>query len=295
MVKKTHKRMFKLHTSSMDCKTNNYKHMKKTIQKRYLLIILTAFLFASCEEVIDVDLNSVDATLVVEGVIEPGEPVWLQLSYTSDYFSEDETKYEKYATIYLTDDNGNRDTLSYDVDGMYRGSNITGVENTTYTLSIYENNKGYQGTSTLLPATTIENIWFEKSSNSLTGEDEDKYNIHVAISNDTQQDNYYLFKFYTNGELEDDKYSITNSSYYSDEESLVYKPSSITFEEEDEVKVVVYRIDEDTYNYYSQLNDILESGIGSSSTPYNPESNFGEDVLGYFAAWSYDTYETAVQ
>jgi len=51
-----------------------------------------------------------------------------------------------------------------------------------------------------------------------------------------------------------------------------------------------YSIDEGTYDYYSALNDINGNGMGGS-TPYNPPSNFGDNIMGYFRAWSLDTEE----
>lgn len=269
--------------------------MKKNNHKLYQLIILSAIIFSSCEEVIEVDLESSDPALVAEGVIEPDEPAWIQLSYTSDYFSAEETRFEDEASVYISDENGNVDTLFYDGLGMYRGTNIIGELNTTYSISIYEQNQVYKASSRLLSASDIVNVWFEESSMQRPGEDEKNYEIHVEISNDTQQDNFYLFKFYINGELEDESYSLANSKYYPDEETLDYNPFRIDFDIDDEVEVIVYRIDEDTYNYFNQLNDLTESGPGGSSTPYNPQSNFGDNVLGYFSAWSYNKFETVVK
>lgn len=269
--------------------------MKQNKNKLYLLLFLLAIIFTSCEDVIEIDLESSDPALVAEGVIEPGEPVWLQLSYTYDYFSEETTKYEEEAIVYLSDGNGNIDTLYYDGEGMYRGKQMLGEENTTYTISFNKQAEIYTASSHLLPAPEILNVWFEESSMTRPGEDEKNYEIHVEISNDIQQDNFYLFKFYVNGELEDDSYSITSSKYYPAEEYLEYHPFRIEFKLNDEVEVVVYRIDEDIYNYFNQLNDLTEDGPGGSSTPYNPQSNFGKGVMGYFSAWSYNTNETTVE
>lgn len=268
--------------------------MKIKIEKQNILVGILALLLFSCEEVIDVELDSVDPNIVAEGVIEPGKPVWLQLSYTTDYFEKDQKVYEDEALVYLTDGEGNYDTLSYAGEGMYYGKNIIGKENTTYTLSVYEHNNGYQASSTLLPAPDIVQVWFQESSWGGMGGNSDEYEINMVITNDTAQDNFYLFKFYINDVPEVDRYYVVNSSYYADEALLEYNPRRISFEMDDHVKVVVHRIDEDTYNYYSQLNDLLESGMGGSSTPYNPQSNFGEDVMGYFSAWSYNSIEINV-
>jgi len=270
--------------------------MKKRLQIKYILILLCTIVFASCEEVIDVDLDSANRTVVAEGNIELGEPAWLKLSYTTDYFSDANATYITNSIVYLVDDSGKLDTLTYEGNGIYRGKNIVGAAYSTYTISMSVQNRGYNATSTLYPSATIEEVWFqEKSSSIFDDDDETKYSVHVVISNDTGQENYYLFRFYVNGELEDDWYTLANSSYYPDDDYLEYNPSRVEFEKDDDVKVYVYSIDEDTYNYYEQLNDLLENGLGNSSTPYNPQSNFGDNILGYFSAWSFNSYDATVE
>ncbi len=269
--------------------------MLKTEKNQYILLFLFIFIFSTaCEEVIDVELDSANPVLVAEGVIEPGRPAWIKLSYTSDYFSEEEVVYEENARVYITDDKGNSDSLSYDSKGIYIGEDIFGEVNTTYTMFINVNNQEYQASSTLLASSKILNVWFGKSGISQLGEDESNYEIYVKIHNDIEQDNYYLFKFFENGEVKNDRYSLANSSYYSEESYLEYNPILVSFDAGSSVEVVLYRLDENTYNYYSQLNDLLEDDFGGSSTPYNPQSNFGDDVLGYFSARSYDTYTADV-
>lgn len=269
--------------------------MKKYKCTALPILILLALVFGSCEEVIEVDLDSSDPALVAEGVIEPGKPVELRLSYTSDYFSNEEPEYENEALAYLTDGLGNYDTLVYTGDGVYAGKSILGTENTTYTVAFSQHNNGYLASTSLLPASKIVDVWFEESTMQRPGEEDTSYEIHVTITNDSKQDNYYLFKFFINGELEDDNYSITNSRFYPDEDVLEYAPFRIDFEKGDQVDVVVYRLDEGAYNYFSQLNDLQEGGPGGGSTPYNPISNFGNKVLGYFYAQSSDSTSALVE
>ncbi len=271
--------------------------MIKSLQSKYILMALFAIGMIACEEVIDVDLDSVSKVVVAESSIEPGEVAKLQLSYTSDYFSDDDITYITNSSVYITTGDGKFDTLSYEGNGEYKGKNIIGQVNTSYIMLLYIRNKVYKATSTLLPAPDIESVWFEEIDNNIFDDDDEaKYRIHVAISNDTEQENsYYLFRFYINGEREDGWYALANSSYYPDEDYLEYNTARIDFEKNDQVEVYVYRINEDTYNYYKQLNDLYESGQIISSTTYNPTSNFGDGILGFFSAWSYNSYETTVQ
>lgn len=261
----------------------------------YVLLIFLIAMLASCEEFIEIDLNSSAPILVAEGVIEPGEPVWLRLSYSSNYFSTEAADYYENSIATIHDENGNSESLKYEGEGLYRGIRIIGKVNTSYTLKFTEGNKTYKASSKLLSPVKIKDTWFEKTTIQILNKKETAYYIHVRYSNNSNQENYYLFQFYTNGELQKDWYSLANSRYYPNDVFLDYKPVRVRFDRGDKVKVFAYSIDEATYNYYSQLNDLLGSNFEVSSTPYNPISNFGTDVMGYFTAWSYDTFQTVVE
>ncbi|MCY1722234.1 hypothetical protein OU798_17910 [Prolixibacteraceae bacterium Z1-6] len=269
--------------------------MSKIKQLKYILFFLFAALITSCEELIDVELNSANPNLVAEGVIELGEPVWLRLSYTSDYFSKGTTEFYEYSTAVITDENGNSEILQYEGDGLYCGSEILGEKNTNYTLNFTEGKSSYEASSTLFPPVAIKQVSFNKTRIQTLEENRTAYKINIVYRNNPNQNNYYLFRFYVDGELQNNWYSLANSSYYPDDSFLVYQPAHVYFDKGDKVRVVAYTLDEATYNYYSQLNDLLGSDLENTSTPYNPRSNFGDNVLGYFAAWSYDTFEAEVK
>jgi hypothetical protein len=271
--------------------------MTKLSFKYYIFLFVIAVSIVSCEELVDVELSSSGKVLVAEGLIEPDESAWLQLSYTYDYFTEEEPVYIENSKVILTDGKGIYDTLVYKGEGMYRGSRIEGEVGCTYTVSVSIDDDEYLASSELLAPSSIENVWFIKTSTWVFGELESKtaYKIHVAIQNDIDQDNYYLFRFYADGELRGSRYTLGNSSFYSDWEKLEYSPVGISFEKGEKVKVVLYRIDEGAYYYFSQLNDLNENTMGGISTPYNPQSNFGDDFMGFFLARSYDSVETVVR
>lgn len=86
-----------------------------------------------------------------------------------------------------------------------------------------------------------------------------------------------------------------DDDYYENTGNIEYSALRLNFDLGDDVIIELYSIDDDTYIYYSELNDGSGSMMGGSSTPYNPKSNFGSDVMGYFAAWTKVEYEATVQ
>lgn len=269
--------------------------MIKIRQLKYISVFFLIVLITSCEELIEIELNSTELILVAEGVIERGEPAWLRLSYTSDYFSNEAANYYENSTAQITDENGNNEILQYEGEGLYRGKQILGRTNTSYTLNFTEGDNYYQASSTMLPSVKIKEVWFEQTKIQTLDENKIGYFIHIVYSNIPDQKNYYLFRFYTNGKLDNNGYSLANSSYYPDDAYLNYKPIRVNFDKGDKVKIQVYSLDENTYNYFNQLNDLLGGSLEGSSTPYNPKSNFGDGIMGNFTAWTYDTFDAVVK
>lgn len=264
------------------------------IKLRNIIGVLTIVLLSSCEEVIDIDLNSSNPVLVAEGVIDNESPAWIRLTYTIDYFETEEAKFESTASVVISDNAGHSETLEYVSEGLYQGSDLIGTLNDEYTITILNNGIEYEASTILFPPSEILSASFEENENLKPGQDE-SYTITINFKDDPLSNNYYLFKYWINGELETNSYYLVADEYYENTGVIEYSPFHLNFEMDDEVLIELYSIDEDTYIYYSELDDAEGGMMGGSSTPYNPESNFGSEVLGYFAAWSMVEYNTKVE
>ncbi len=241
-------------------------------------------LLQSCEEVIDVNLNNADPKLSIDGQINLGGKARVQLSYTSSYFSEEEPQHEENATVIISSSNGLEETLSHQGKGLYTGQTISGQVGITYELKITIDNKIYTGKSKLLTPTEIIKLDYKPFDS--FGE-EGEYNLEITLKNNPEEENFFLIKYYLNNEEKEDTYNTLSHKYFPKEETIEFSPFSFIFTADDIVTVKAYSIDEATYNYYSELGDIIDQH-GGSSTPYNPKSNMGNGVLGFFRAWSYN-------
>ncbi len=258
------------------------------------LIIL--FLLTSCEEVIDIDLNSADPALVAEGLIEKDSVAWLQLSYTTDYFDNEESEKVENARVTLEDNQGNFEIMEYIGDGIYRGASIVGVTNMKYTLRFENEDYRNEASASLQLPTEIYSITFEKSDIGPPGQNEEHYQATLKLKNLTTENEYYMVKFWVNEVEDKDMYYLINDKYYIKNDTVEYSPFQLQLDLNDYLDVVVYSIDASTYDYYYKLNEVGGGGrMGGSSTPYNPQSNFGDDIMGYFTAWSFAVYNTFVE
>jgi len=255
------------------------------MRKLFTIILIISFVLISCEEVIDINLNDSSPSLVAEANIRLSQPCIVKLSYTSNYFDTLESVYEENAVITVFDSEHREDLLTYQGNGLYSGEIVHGLPGHTYTLTISVGNKEYQARSTLYSSPDLVELTYEKLDIPHYTE-ETLYTVKSVIVDDIFNENYYLFRYYRNGDLLDDYYS-TYSDRFLDHDTIVYNDFRLSFYQGDTVKVELFSIDKEVYNYFNLMNDMLFSAM-TSSTPFNPESNFSNGLIGYFMAASTD-------
>jgi hypothetical protein len=260
------------------------------------VIMLSTSLLYSCEEVIELDLNSSNPVVVIDGEIRADKYAEVYLSYTSDYFSVEEQEYIEDAIVTLTTSDGLVEQLNYDGKGKYTGSEILGEENTSYELNVEVDNKQLTGSSTIPANIEIKSIAFNEATITRPGfgntadesADSVSYTIEVVFSDDIHKENYYMFEILTNNEVGEYENILLEDEYFSSDGEIQYEPLMFQFGLNDTVRLTLTSFDKNAYDFYNQLSDVSGtngmSNMMSSGTPYNPGSNMGEDVVGYFAA-----------
>ncbi len=251
------------------------------------LILALLFALTSCEEVIDIDLNSVDPVLVAEGYMELNSFCTLKLTYTTDYFQQESAELAEDAVVTLSDESGASEILSYMGMGIYSGQTIRGTEFSAYTLTIETEEQINTGVSTLMPVPVFDSVRIEDFpfGSSPPGEDFPGL-LTISFVNDPEREEHYMLRLSMNGESMDDSFALASDEYSSSSETVEYTTVIFPSVDGDTLSMEVYAIDKDTYRYYSQINEAIGGGMAMSSTPYNPTSNLGEDILGYFMARS---------
>jgi len=265
------------------------------MRKKYIyipiLFLALFFTLSSCEEVIEVDLNSADPVLVAEGYMELDSPCRLKLTYTTDYFHQESPVVVDDAVVILSDESGASETLRYLGEGIYKGQNIFGTEFSEYTLSINTGEQVHTGFSSLMPVPVFDSIRIDDFPFGDTPPGPDFPGLlTISFHNDPEKEDYFMLRLTMNGEAMDESFSLASDEYSSSLDEVEYTTVIFPSEDGDTLSMEVYAIDADTYRYYIQLNEAISGGMAMSSTPYNPASNMGEDVLGYFMARSrFDT------
>ncbi len=263
--------------------------------------MLALLLLASCEKVIQVDLNEADPRLVVEGNITSDVgPYTVKLSQTANYFGKSEYSPVTGASVAISDNQGNKEVLTDQGDGTYLTQNLQGTPGRTYTLDIVADGQNYTATSTMAQQVVIDSTFFYYNDGSLSVFAPEGFYISYNFI-DPPEENYYRFESFVGDTL--GKVTAARGEFLDDlqiggelgaETSIWFDPFN-NFELGDSITVRVSSIDKDIYDYYITLAEAkASSGGGFGSIPQNPPSNISNDALGFFGAFSKDEVQIVI-
>jgi hypothetical protein len=271
------------------------------MNKSFLVALPLLIILASCEEVIEVDLNSSDPAFVVEAVVYKDSITLVRLTTTTSYYSVGEPEFITDAGIKISDGISNEE-LIYKGNGYYSGNTIHGVEGRNYIIEILHDGILYKGISFMPFKTDIVSVGYSKNNTPTIYNPSGKtmFVIRCEFIDDPEVDNYYMIRYILDAE-------VLAGSYYLLTEHTAVNGSLEIFDinntDNDTIRfeewmfyeggmgeVQVFSIDKSVYDYFVQLNDVLfwKRRFNPPAT-YNPVSNINNGALGYFAAWAFDS------
>lgn len=270
--------------------------MKRVLILYPSLAILIIWLSA-CTKVIDVDLNSSDPEIVIEGnVTTNGQNTIIKISRTVNFDESNTFPEVQGAIVILSDDLGNTEALSETIPGTYSSSTLLGMEGQTYYLSVESNGKTLTSTSTIPDQVSFDTLIVTEETNGAgpgqpNGGQTASYRIMVRY-NDTQGVvNYYHFITRVNGEIVADYlFDDVLSDGGAIQSNLRVQRNLFSG---DIIQIEMQCIDRDIYEYYESFAN-TQGGLSSSSTPANPYTNIENAVLGYFSAHTSELKEFIV-
>jgi hypothetical protein len=258
--------------------------------KKYISIIGVIFFLASCTKEIDIDLNTSNPEIVIEGTItdQPG-PYSVKLSKTAN-FSDSNNSFPPVggALVVISDNTGTVDTLTETTPGMYQTNRITGTQGNTYTLKVVAEGKQYDAVSTMPYRVNLDSVRFDLFTD--PGDTDSTYAVVPLFLDPAPFGDNYRFFFTSNG-IPDKTYQVTNDNIGNgDINKQPFFSDDVEFYKGDTITVTMLCIDVSTYNYYYTLSQITESGPGGGTTPTNPPNNItGNKALGIFSAYTTQT------
>jgi hypothetical protein len=272
------------------------------MKKHITLFIAIITLFTSCEDVVDIDLNSAEPKLVIDASINwekgtLGNEQEIKLTLTAPYY-DSVIPPANGAIVSIVDSNSNTFSFTEDgITGIYKNTIFTPILNETYTLTINYQSEVYTATEILTPVVAIDYIEQEDEGGFLG----DEIELKAYYTDPGNEENYYFFEFLNTNiteipslEVYDDEFSDGNQifGFYSHED----------LEIGDVVDIKNYGVSERFYNYMSIL--LEQSGEGGGPFGTQPTTVRGNCInqtnsenfpLGYFRLSEVDALTYTVQ
>ena len=126
--------------------------------KKISMLILSALALMSCEKEIELDLNSADPKIVIEGQIPQNQTAKIIITKTVNISDTNVFPAVRAASVSITDNLGNIEQLVETSAGVYQTQKMIGVEGRTYTLSVNAEGKNYTAKTTMPLQVKLLNI-----------------------------------------------------------------------------------------------------------------------------------------
>lgn len=245
----------------------------------------------SCEDVIDVDLNTAPPKLVIDASLNwfkntPGNEQEIKLTLSAPYF-EDAVAPATGAQVVVTK-NGNETFVFSEIDesGIYTTNSFIPEINETYDLTITYLNEVYTATETLVSVVDLDFVE-QNDDGGFSGEDTE---LKVFYTDPADEENYYFFEFIN------DIPEIPTLEVYKDEFTNGNQIFGFFTEDDletgDDVTIRNYGISE---NFYDFMFILLQQNAADGGGPFETQpatvrgncinqTNPDNFPLGYFRA-----------
>lgn len=268
---------------------------------KYIFLVLVAAFAASCEDVVEVDLNTAAPRLVIDASIDwekgtDGSNQVIRLTTTTGFY-QPTVPVVSGATVTVTNSaNTVFDFIEDPGTGNYICSNFSPVIGETYTLAVLTGGQLYTATETMIAAPDITSIE-QEDDGGFSGEDKQ---VKFFFNDNAAQVNYYMGRFDTDIVVYPE-YQVFDDEFTQGGEMFgLYISEDIN--PGDAISFSLYGISERYMNYMSLIIEIAEGGGGPwSAPPTNVRGNLvnqtdaGNFALGYFRLSEVDKMDYIVQ
>jgi len=264
-------------------------------RKLFYYLVLLAAVNYSCEQIIDIDLEAVNPVLVIEADLSsPDGVLEVEISRTANYFESGPAQKVDDASVYLENRLGMQGHAEPTGNGTYKLTQVMTETGDSFKLLVELDGVTYTAVSTVRAPVNIDSIsysYYEGDSFFRPG-----YRFNLMFKDTPGEKNYYRVRVYKNGYL----FNRPNDLVVFDDADHDGKPITVRlhsqyYVEKGETAVFeLLSIDRHAWEYFRSFGDLLNAGPDSPA-PANPVSNFNNNAMGYFYAWSYSRKEVVVE
>ena len=221
----------------------------------------------SCEDVIDIDLETAEPRLVIDASLNwlkdtDGRFQFIKLTLSAPFFDDDIPPATGAQVIVTDSENNTFNFIEEGNSGVYTNNSFMPSIGRTYYLNILYNNETYTATETLLSVVPIESV--EQNNNG--GFSGDETELKAFYTDPIDIENYYLFEFASPNrniqsiEVYDDEFTLGNRifAFYSDQD---VNPG-------DEFIIRNYGVSE---RFYEFMNILLQQTDDENGDPFETQ------------------------
>lgn len=266
------------------------------------LVILMAVFFSSCEDVVEVDLDTAPPKLVIEAAINwdkgtIGNQQKIKLTTTTAYYSNLIPTVSG-ATVFIKNSSNVIFTFVETANsGEYICNDFIPVINETYTLTVISEGNTYTATETLKSVAPITEI-VQNNEGGFTGKD---IEIKTYFNDPADEPNYYLYKYVYSNQVKSNYY-VDDDEFFNGNEFFSISQND-ELEPGDQIEISHYGISKTYYNYMSVLVSIAGNNGGGpfQSPPATVRGNIINTTdaanypLGYFSVSEVDNISYTVE
>lgn len=253
-----------------------------------IITTLIASLFVSCEEVIDISLNSTNPKVVIEADLDDlAARQVIKVSRTVDFNVEEQNQPIANASVLVSDDRGRLYEFQHVGQGRYERNNFEPREGRTYQLKVEVDGEVFESTTKMENYVNIDSLGVLKDDIF----NETYYSVNLKFDDPKGVNNYYKYSVSVN----DSPFKFSNA--FSDKfNDGLFVAHQITDLENAYVvgdSVVVKRscVTKQVYTFW---NEFQMTNPGSAA-PSNPTSNISNGALGYFSVSSTKVYGVRIK
>ena len=243
---------------------------------------------ASCQKVIDIDLNAAEPRFVIQArIVADTNDAEVLISSSTAVNNSNSFSQISGANVRITDALGNVVQMNEVQPGIYRNAALRGVVGMKYTLDVDYSGKHFSAQSTVPVRVACDSLQID----SLSFFGFKNYIIIPRFVDPIGLGNNYRFILVHNDTTSSD--IIVRNDEFSD--GLLNKrplDTQVEFHHGDSVVVSMQCIDEGVYTYLLALAQLSQGG--NQVTPTNPPSNIQGGALGYFNACTMQVLKTRI-
>jgi hypothetical protein len=255
----------------------------------YISAVIFSLFLTSCEEVVNVDLDTASPKLVVDASINweqgsDGAQQKIKLTTTTSYYSSTVPTVSGATVSVKNSTNTVFNFIEVPNTGEYVCTNFVPQLDEVYTLTVISKGQTYTATETLKSVAPISEI-VQNNEGGITG---DQVEIKTFFNDPDVEENYYMFKYKYSNKTKLD-YQVSDDRFFQG--NLFFSLSNNEdLSAGDQISVTHYGVSKTYYNYMNILLSIAGNNGGGpfQSPPATVRgniintTNFNDYALGYF-------------